>query len=974
MTLVWLLLLLSAALLLTAPLTRLLGRNTGWPLALVFLAGVGLLLPHGGDIMDGRPLTWSVPWVPQLGVELALRADGLGLVFTMIALVIGAVVFLYSTRYLEPGRQLSFYLVMTAFTLSMVGLALSDDLILLFLCWELTSLASFLLIARSGSAGQSASMRTLLVTFVGGLTLLAAVTAVIVRTGTTNVTEALASEVWTSDPAFTAAMAVLVLLSAFTKSAQFPFHPWLPDAMAAATPVSAYLHAAAVVKAGIFLLMRFSPAFHATPAWNYTLIAVGLFTAAMGALFALQKTDLKKLMAYSTVSQLGLIVATIGIGTEAALAAAILHTIAHALFKSGLFMLVGVIDHQTGSRDIRRLGTLWRQMPWTCGAMVVGAASMAGVPPTLGFISKESIFVAMREAPGPAWVGWAALVGAVGATMLTIAYCAKIVFGAFVDGPRDVRDVAEAGPGLLLPAAAPAVVGLPLAFVAFLLDRPVGAATRSMLSPDAADPHLVLWHGLTLELGLTALVMAAGGLPIWKPRRVRTALERDLLPVDGVSVIAVLIDGARATGRALTRPTRTDVPSRHLAPPMAVLVLLGGAALLAGPVLPPTPDNLARPIDGVLLILVALGVLGMCRSVSRLGATVFLGGVGIAVTVQMFALGAPDVGMTQLLVEVLTVIVLLLVLRKLPVTFDRTVRPRRHGALALAVLSGAVAGLAVWALTGRRERSDVARYYLEQGPEITGGDNVVNTILVEFRALDTLGELTVLGMAGVAIVALISTIRPRYLDPPPDPWGSVTLTTGAPGQAREALTSAERNTVPLRLLVRALVPALALISLYLLWRGHNAPGGGFIAALVASAAIAMVYLARTRDAAISGRNLPTTLVAAGVLTALGIGMVGYTSGSFLAPLHTTVAGVSLSTGLIFDIGVYLAVLGMVMVTLNRLGTGSGHDPDGSPSEGEDAGPDAEHGSTGTPAAGQEQESDPGPITGSAPRVIEEAGR
>src|SRR5690606_32217728 len=333
------LLILVAAVTITTPLARALERNTGYPLALVYLGATAAFWPAAAAVMAGDTPAWSVPWVPELDVDLAFRADGIGVVFTMIALLIGAVVFLYSARYLQDGRHLSFYLLMTAFTLSMVALVLADDLILLFACWELTSLASFLLIARSGQAGEAASMRTLLLTFVGGLTLLAAVALIVVRTGTTSVGDALANPVWQDDGLFTSVVAVLVLLSAFTKSAQFPFHPWLPDAMAAATPVSAYLHAAAVVKAGIFLLMRFSPAFHDTPVWNYTLIVVGLFTAVMAAWFAVQKTDLKKLMAYSTVSQLGLIVAAIGVGTELALTAAVLHTIAHALFKSGLFMM-----------------------------------------------------------------------------------------------------------------------------------------------------------------------------------------------------------------------------------------------------------------------------------------------------------------------------------------------------------------------------------------------------------------------------------------------------------------------------------------------------------------------------------------------------------------------------------------------------------------------------------------------------------
>ncbi len=332
---------LAALVVLTPFLTRLMGRATGWPLAAAYFGVAALFTPTAAEVMTGTTPEVTLPWAPSLGVDMALRADGIGVIFTYIALIIGAIVFVYSTAYLPQGPgTLSFYWLMVVFTFSMVALVLSNDLIVLFICWELTSLASFFLIARSGSPGQAPSLRTLFITFIGGLTLLVAVGVTIAVTGTTNLHEALVSDVWANQPAVTTLVAVLVAIAAMTKSAQFPFHSWLPDAMAAATPVSAYLHAAAVVKAGIFLMMRFSPAFHATPAWNVILISAGLITAFIGGWFALNQHDVKKLMAYSTVSQLGLITAVIGVGTEAAIAAAALHVIAHALFKSGLFMMV----------------------------------------------------------------------------------------------------------------------------------------------------------------------------------------------------------------------------------------------------------------------------------------------------------------------------------------------------------------------------------------------------------------------------------------------------------------------------------------------------------------------------------------------------------------------------------------------------------------------------------------------------------
>ncbi len=928
MALLWTLLILVVAVAVSPACTRYFGRDAGYPLAAIYLVATAVFLPAAAAVLRGESVTYSVPWVPDLGVNFALQADGIGVVFTMIALVIGAIVFVYSARYLHDGRHLSFYLVMCAFTLSMVGLVLADDLILLFMAWELTSLASFLLIARSGYGGELASLRTMIITFVGGLTMLAAAVAIIARTGTTNVTEALAHPVWDEDPTFTTVVAVLVLLAAFTKSAQFPFHVWLPDAMAAATPVSAYLHAAAVVKAGIFLLMRFSPAFHQTPVWNYSLIFTGLFTCAMAGWFAAQKTDLKKLMAYSTVSQLGLIVATIGIGTGYALAAATMHVIAHALFKSGLFMMVGVIDHAAHTRDMRRLPALRRQMPWSFAAVVIGCASMAGIPPMLGFVSKESVFTAMREAPGPEWVGWVALAGAVGASVLTFAYCAKIVFGAFVDGTREDPSVQEARPSLLVPAALPIVVGLPLAFVVGIFDNPVGYAVRASVPDSDYEPHFVLWHGLVLELWLSLAIIAVGVVIIFNRAGLRRWIEHDTLTVDGAWVMTRMVRAFSVFGRRLVDTVRADHPTRHVAAQFGMLsaVAIGGVlAVMATSGLAPQVADLGQPIDVLMLLVVIGGVIGVTRSDSRLAATVSLSAVGIALTVQIFSLGAPDVGLTQLLVEALTILMIMLVLQKLPLTFGRSPRWGQPMAAALAVTAGVAAGLLAWALTGRRERSPVAEYYIAEGPVETGGDNIVNTILVEFRALDTMGELAVLGMAGIAIIAVLSTVRDRHLDPDPQHDRNYVDEPDIPlreasSPAYRAIVESWANSVPLQLLVRTTTPLLALISAILFWRGHNAPGGGFIAALVGSSIVALVYLSAAKDHQVGPPRLPVFLIGIGILLAVGTGVYGLVFlGSFLEPKSGYILGQSVNTAMVFDLGVYAAVLGLVMAAFNLLG-------------------------------------------------------
>lgn len=981
--------LLAVGLILTPLFCRWWGRNAGWPLAAVYtLAAVAYLpaLAQGTAVRAGAagaaaasPATWSIPWIPSWGaggregIRLAFSADPVSSVFTLIALLIGAVVLVYSTRYLDPGPNLSFYLGMALFTLAMVGLVTADDLAVLFICWELTSLASFLLIARSGQSAFAPSMRTLLVTFLGGLALLVAVVLVAVRAGTTNLGEIMASGLWAQDPAFTTTVGLLIALAAMTKSAQFPFHSWLPDAMAAATPVSAYLHAAAVVKAGIFLLLRFSPIFHDDVLWSVLLVVVGLVTSAIGGWRALQQHDLKKLMAYSTVSQLGLIVAAIGTGTEAGIAAALIHTIAHALFKSGLFMVVGVVDHATGTRDLRRLPVLYRALPFTFVVTVLGAGAMAGIPPLLGFISKESIFTALNHwaadggASGTlaAWAGPVALVGAALGSVLTFAYCAKIVVGGFLDPERPGRpghtghhapatardhgrdhehgttaDVPVHAPGgiLVTATALPILASVAALFALPLLDVAVGAATDTALPGAGSEPHFVLWHGITAELLTTLAVFAVGLVTVLLRHRLWPALEEAGLPFGGASIIEACTRGLTVAGHAVARLTARDAAASHAAmmvASLAAVVVPGVLLLSAQGSLPPLREGLNQPVDVVLLVLLTASALGVAFTRSRLGATVALSAIGILMTVQIVALGAPDVALTQLLVESLTIIVIMLVLQKLPRTFKNPRAARGLPAAVIAVGAGLATGLATWGLTGRREKSDVGTYLLENGREITGGDNIVNVILVEFRALDTLGELAVLGMAGIALAAVLSTVRNRYMDPDPDKVAREEMSAGEEHDgadrpagpdlgsptARRAILSSWGNISQLQLMLRFLLPLLAVVSAVLFLRGHNEPGGGFIAALVGSGIVGLVYVSTSRDRQIGPPRAPVYLIGGGVVVAVATGLWNMAfTGTYMEPQHGYVLGQHVSTSMVFDAGVYLAVVGLILLAFNVLGT------------------------------------------------------
>jgi multicomponent Na+:H+ antiporter subunit A len=937
MPLILTLLVLAAAVVVSGPLSRLWDRRAGFALALLYLAATAVFWPVVPAVLAGATSTWSVPWLPAVDVALSLRADGLGVVFTLIALVIGAIVLAYAAVYLPRHGSVSFHLLMAAFTLSMVGLVLADDLLVFFVCWELTSMASFFLIGRAGRPGESASLRTMLLTFVGGLFLLVAIGLIMLRTQTTSLSQALVDPVWTSDPAYAAVVAVLVALAGFSKAAQFPFHVWLPDAMAAPTPVSAYLHAAAVVKAGIFLLLRFSPAFHHVPAWNVLLVTVGLLTGFLGARYALAQTDLKRLMAYSTVSQLGLITATIGVGTTAAIAAAVLHTIAHALFKSGLFMMVGIIDHATGTRDLRRLPPLLRVMPVSFTLTLIGVAAMAGIIPLLGFVSKEGLLHGLLHTGGPAWTGWLALTGGTAVSVLTFAYCGRILIGGFVDGTDD-REAKPGEPGLLWSAAIPLLAGVVLGPLVAWLDLPVAAAVRAALPGTTAEVHFGLWHGVTPELIATVVIIVLGVVLVLNRFRLRRRFEH-ILPIDGPTVITALNERAAALGRLVVRPVTGELPVRHLSPivaAMAGLLLIGLGLVLAGGPLPPTQQGLIRPIDVVVLVLITTAVLGVCLSTSRLAATVSLSAVGILATVQILALGAPDVGLTQLLVESLTVLVIMLVLQRLPHRFAPALRRRQARAIVLAVLTGLAAGGATFVFSGRRERSPVAEYLIHEGPEVAGAYNIVNVILVEFRALDTLGELSVLGMAGVVLVAVLSTVRDELLDPPlgQDPAQSTERTPvlrPPDSAAYRAVQHAWANVIPLKLMVRVLNPVLAVLSAMIFLRGHNEPGGGFIAALVGSCAVALTYLSTSRDRQVGPPRLPLFLIGGGVLVALGSGEWGLAvHGSFLEPVRGALAGIHLSSSMVFDAGVYAAVLGLILITFNLLGTspGTGRDPRG----------------------------------------------
>ncbi|MGA0209507.1 MAG: hydrogen gas-evolving membrane-bound hydrogenase subunit E [Candidatus Nanopelagicales bacterium] len=884
-------------------LVRYLGRYTGYPLALVFLIAAGLLLVDAPEVMRGETIVQSWQWVAAFDVQFTLRLNGLSLLFAMLVLGVGALVLSYAPQYLDPTYEVGrLYTVFTLFGAAMLGVVLSGDLILLLVFWEITSLSSFLLVAGSGKGGTRPAIRALVITGLGGLALFGAVVILALRTQTTNIAEVflLAPERLTTTEL--GVVAFLIIVAAFTKSAQVPFHFWLPGAMVAVTPVSAYLHAATLVKAGIYLSLLMSPLFLDFPAWNITLLIFGLATAVFGAFEALRQRDLKALLAYSTISQLGTMVALVGVGTSAALGAAALLVAAHALFKATLFMLVGIVDREAGSRDLSELSGLWRAMPITAALTGLAAMSMAGVPPLVGFVAKEEAFYSFLDVPQSAWAydqQWAGIAAASIAVLgaaLTFAYSARIFFGAFF-GPLTQRNLYEPSWLFLAPAVVPAVAGLVLGIWPGLLngiiDRTTVDVGFTMVGTD-----LSLWHGVSIALGLSAIAITLGLILHFRRRWVVRFLGEEPPVPSGPIIFDRIWTALVHFGGRVGRSAHSTSVGVHLFGVGVFIVALTaiGLAIIPGALkgLAPVIPGAMQPVDIAILALLIPTVAFLARSRTTITALVLAGFVGLIIAVWLILLGAPDVALTLLLVEFLTVVVAAPVLARLP--RHRDVGSPVKAAVA-AVVVGAISGLAVWAFTGRRGPSDLSVYFLTEAEELTGGTNVVNTILVDFRGLDTLGEITVLFAAALGLLAATAvTIRARQ-----DAMSEVL------GRGEQAV---------LRVGSRIVIPLLLIAAAVLFWRGHDEPGGGFIAGLVAGAAVAVATISGVK------LKLPSSgvMLAVGLGTALASAFIGpLTGGAALAPVKIDVPVVgSLTSSLIFDLGVLLIVVGLVRVALERL--------------------------------------------------------
>ncbi|WP_426593560.1 Na+/H+ antiporter subunit A [Cellulomonas sp. McL0617] len=954
---------------LVAPvLVRLMGRKAFWVLALAPASAAVWALSWTSAVQRGDGPTQSVEWIPSLGIELTFRLDTLSWFMTLIVGGVGALVLVYCSAYFTTtasglGR---FAAVFVAFEGAMLGLVTADDMLMLFVFWELTTVTSYLLIGHYAErkASRRAAMQAIVITTAGGLAMLVGIILLGEAAGTYRL-----SEVIDHPPHGTTAVTVAIvciLAGAITKSALVPFHFWLPAAMAAPTPVSAYLHAAAMVKAGVYLVARFAPAYSQDPTWHWTIVVLGCGTMLLGGYRALRQHDLKLILAFGTVSQLGLIVLMVGLGTRSAALAGLAMLGAHAMFKAALFLVVGVVDAATGTRDLRRLSGVGRTLPLTALAGALATASMIGLIPFAGYVAKESALESLHHDP----VILAAV--AVG-SVLTVAYGLRLWWGAFAtkravapanvtDSDTSLGDAAHADatpapishPSLLLvwPAMILGALGLAVALLPQLGEHLLLPYANTY--PEGEPGHLVLWAGITPTFVLTLAILLSGALLFVvrdRVERLQSGLYRGPEADHLYRRFMRRLDDGAADVTAVTQ--RGSLPI-YLGLILVVFVLAVGVPLLAGTALPSHYTVWDDPAQAVFAAAVIASALLVTRARRRLKAVILLGVGGYAMAGLYLLHGAPDLALTQVLVETVTLVVFVLVLRRLPPYFsDRPLVASRWVRLGLGLAVGlVVAGVALVA-PGARLHLPVSADFAAEAVTWGGGKNIVNVTLVDIRAWDTMGEISVLLVAATGVASLVFLSRRtgaifRAQDAQRDRavWGGssdpmaalrVQPTpdeSGAPSSAardREWLQAGrtlapQRRSIIFEVVVRLLFHTMIVYSVFLLFSGHNAPGGGFAAGLVTGIALIVRYLAGGRyELGEAAPVQPGLLLGLGLFLSAGVGLVALLVGgsvleSWIWDLHIPVVGdVHLVTSLFFDVGVYLVVVGLVLDILRSLG-------------------------------------------------------
>lgn len=886
--------------------------------ALAPLVALILLFSQQSAVFAGEVLKIKLEWLPALGLNLSLRLDGLGFLFALLILGIGLLVILYARYYLakkEPmGRFFAFLLL---FMGAMLGVVLSENLLLMLMFWELTSLSSFLLIGFWGtrSDARKGARMALAVTGGGGLALFAGILLIGHIVGSYELTQVLAAGDLIRAHALYPLALILVLLGVFTKSAQFPFHFWLPHAMAAPTPVSAYLHSATMVKAGVFLLARLYPALAGSEWWFYIVSITGMVTLLVGAGMALFQHDLKGLLAYSTISHLGLITLLFGLDTRLAAVAAVFHIINHATFKASLFMAAGIIDHETGSRDMRRINGMWKYMPHTALLAMVAASAMAGVPLLNGFLSKEMFFTETLNQHLLGSFNWVIPAAATLAGVFSVAYSLRFIHDVFFNGePVDLPHYPPHEPPRYMKVPVEILVFLCLLVgivPAYTVAPLLAAAAAATLGGDVPSYSLSIWHGFNLPL-LMSVIALLGGILVYVFRQPLFRWYAGLPSVDAKLVFENAVKQLVVAARWFTGLLENGSQQRYLALMIVasltvVTVALGPLSSLQGP-LQLSPVDAVTGLSMGMLALSALITVVFHRK--RLVALLMLSVVGLLVALAFVRFSAPDLALTQLSVEMVTMVLLMLALFFLPAnTPGESSSLRGLRDFILAGGFGTLVALLVFAVLTRPYDS-ISDFFIANSVPGGGGTNVVNVILVDFRGFDTLGEISVLAIAGMGIYALLNGLH--LIQPKED----------ADGHA----WARDRHPLILATLSRLLLPLALLISVFIFLRGHNLPGGGFIAGLVTAIALILQYVANgvqwTRSRlALNYHQLAGSGVFVAGCTGLASWLFGYpfltsTFGHFHIPL---VGEIELASAMIFDLGVYLTVVGATLLILANLG-------------------------------------------------------
>ncbi|MCY4335327.1 MAG: monovalent cation/H+ antiporter subunit A [Litoreibacter sp.] len=885
----------------------------------VTLAAFIGLLTNLPAVWAGEVVTARALWLPELGLNFTLMLDGLGFFFAFLILGIGLLIIAYGRAYLSRDDNMGeFFTYLLLFQGAMVGIVMSDNILLLLVFWELTSLSSFLLIGywKHLPEGRQGARMALTVTGMGGLAMIGGMLILGQIAGSYDLSVILQNrELIQESPLYLPAL-ILILLGCFTKSAQFPFHFWLPHAMAAPTPVSAYLHSATMVKAGIFLMARLWPVLSGTPEWFMIVTTAGLITMVLGAVIALFKHDLKALLAFSTVSHLGLITMLLGTGTAFGVLAAMFHILNHAMFKAALFMSAGIVDHEAKTRDIRLLGGLRKLMPITFVIATLAALSMAGIPFLNGFLSKEMM---LKEADYTVLYGTPWLVAGLATlgSLFSAAYCFRFISHTFLGEVRDDYPAKPHDPpsGMWLPPAILVSLVVIIGCAPFLAEPTIYKVTEAVLAgvKETPDYHFKLWHGLVPALFMSMIAVVGGFLLLMVFKPLLKTWENTPRPEAKV-IFEALIEAIASLARTTTHGLHNGAFSRYGAVFSVAVIGASYYAWTTGTLSSPTRKmQTAEPVmwAGWLMLVAATGALVFFHR-NRLLALVLIGIVGLMVSVGFVFFSAPDLAMTQLTVEVVTIILLLLALNFLP---NRT--PKESSVLLrtrdgiIAVAGGlAATAMAYHFLLRDAVATPISEFHLANSYKGGGGTNVVNVILVDFRGFDTFGEIIVLGIAALLIYALTETllnssVRAKLLNRKPD-------------QPR----AGDMHPTMMVVLTRVMMPVVLLVGFYIFLRGHNEPGGGFISGLVVSIAVVMQYMASGFNWTTSRLRYPYHgVIGAGVLIA-GLTGIGswFVAKPFLTSDFTYVRippfqEFELATAALFDLGVFLAVVGAVMLSL-----------------------------------------------------------